>query len=117
MPTVPVGMRRREEAETVKLRVGLTLASAIDTTAVIITKAPGGDVQLTCGGVPMLAPGEQAGDAAADPQQQQGTLLGKRYVDEAGTIELLCTKNGPGSLALDGVALSVQAAKPLPSSD
>jgi hypothetical protein len=43
--------------------------------------------------------------------------LGKRYVDEAGTIEVLCTKPGDGALALDGQPLEVKSAKPLPSSD
>ncbi|MCD4533036.1 hypothetical protein LRP67_02940 [Nocardioides sp. cx-169] len=100
-----------------KLRVGQTLSSAVDNTAVIITRAPEGDVELTCGGVPMLAPGTEAGPATADPNQLTGTLLGKRYTDDAATIELLCTKNGLGTLALDGSPLAVQAAKPLPSSD
>jgi hypothetical protein len=46
-----------------------------------------------------------------------GTLLGKRYVSEAGDLELLCTKPGQGSLACDGKLLVVKGAKPLPSSD
>ncbi len=43
--------------------------------------------------------------------------MGKRYVDEAGTIELLCVKPGKGTLALDGAALVLKEAKPLPASD
>ena len=31
-----------------------------------------------------------------------GTQIGKRYVDDADTIQLLCTKAGQGTLALDG---------------
>ena len=46
-----------------------------------------------------------------------GTQIGKRYVDGADTIQLLCTKAGQGTLALDGSPLQVQAAKPLPASD
>ena len=46
-----------------------------------------------------------------------GTQLGKRYVDAAGTLELLCTKPGKGSLAAGGEPLALKAAKPLPSSD
>jgi hypothetical protein len=46
-----------------------------------------------------------------------GTQIGKRYVDEADTIQLLCTKAGSGTLALDGTPLLIQAAKPLPASD
>lgn len=99
------------------LRVGEALASAVDATQVIITKAPTDDVELTCGGVPMVAKGAPAPEATADPAQQGGTLLGKRYVDAAGTIEVLVTKPGEGSLALGGEVLAQAGAKTLPSSD
>jgi hypothetical protein len=46
-----------------------------------------------------------------------GTQLGKRYADETVGIELLCTKAGEGSLALNGEPLLLKEAKPLPSSD
>jgi hypothetical protein len=46
-----------------------------------------------------------------------GTQIGKRYVDEADTFQVLCTKAGGGTLALDGKPLVIQAAKPLPASD
>ena len=46
-----------------------------------------------------------------------GTQMGKRDVDEAGRVELLCVKAGRGSLAIDGVALKTKDAKSLPSSD
>ncbi|MCX7282717.1 MAG: hypothetical protein NTX28_01510 [Novosphingobium sp.] len=46
-----------------------------------------------------------------------GTLMGKRYVDAAGAFELLCVKPGKSSLSVDGVALSIKDAKPLPASD
>ena len=45
---------------------------------------------------------------------QHEVLLGKRYADEASGIELLCTKPGPGPLAVDGRPLVVKGAKPLP---
>jgi hypothetical protein len=44
-------------------------------------------------------------------------VLGKRYVDESDTLELLCTKPGEGELAVDGLPLRLKSAKPLPSSD
>lgn len=100
-----------------KLQVGQALISAVDTTTVIVTRAPEGDAVLTCGGAEMAPKGDPAPDASADPDQMTGTLLGKRYVDEAGTIEVLCSKGGDGGLAIDGRPLSVQDAKPLPSSD
>jgi len=94
------------------------LSSAVDATTVIVVRAPDGDVSVTCGGVEMYDP--KAGEApqgTADPAQSTGTQLGKRYTDDADTIELLCTKAGSGTLALDGAELTVKAAKPLPSSD
>lgn len=100
-----------------KLQVGQALVSAVDTTSVIVTRAPEGDVALTCGGAEMVPKGDPVPDVSADPTQMTGTLLGKRYVDEAGTIEVLCSKGGDGGLAIDGLPLSVQDAKPLPSSD
>jgi len=100
-----------------QLRVGLALASAVDTTTIIVTKVPEGDVDLTCGGVPMVPKGSQAPPVTADPAFLQGSLLGKRYIDEDGTIEVLCTKGGEASLALSGKLLVTAEAKALPSSD
>ena len=100
-----------------KLRVGLALASAVDATTVIVTRVPDGDVELTCGGVAMHPKGGAAPAGEADPAQLTGTLIGKRYVDPADTIEVLCTKAGEGTLALDGTPLVTAEAKALPSSD
>ena len=100
-----------------KLQVGQVLVSAVDTTAVIVTRAPAGEVSLTCGGVPMAAAGEVPSGAPADPAHTGQALIGKRYVDLAGTIEVLCTKPGTSALALDGQLLAIREAKPLPASD
>ncbi|GAB3779848.1 hypothetical protein [Nocardioides pacificus] len=100
-----------------KLRVGQALASAVDATNIIVTRVPDADVALTCGGVEMHAKGAAAPEATPDPEQMGGTLLGKRYVDADDTIEVLCTKPGEGTLALDGKPLVTAEAKALPSSD
>jgi len=100
-----------------ELKVGQALISAVDETSVIVTKAPAGEAVLTCGGLEMYPKGGQAHQGEADPAQLDGSLLGKRYVDEAGTTEVLCTKGGKGTLALNGSPLAIQAAKPLPASD
>ncbi len=106
----------------VQFRAGQQLVSAVDTTAVIVIRAPEVECTLTCGGVAMTAP-DQAGSvqsapaAEPDPSLMGGTQIGKRYVDEADTIQVLCTKAGHGTLALDGKPLVIQAAKPLPASD
>ena len=101
-----------------QLKPGTRLRSAVCATEVMIVAAPKQDVSLTCGGAAM-APLDAPRTAAASPSPDAsgGTLLGKRYVSEAGSLELLCTKPGQGSLACDGKPLVVKGAKPLPSSD
>jgi hypothetical protein len=103
----------------VNLKVGQSLVSTTDTTTVIVVRAPQGDFVITCGGAEMV----DAKQAASTPKTQalanqaNGTQLGKRYENSAGTLELLCTKPGTSSLAADGEAMSLKAAKPLPASD
>ena len=101
-----------------KPRVGQSLVSAIDSTAVIVVKAPEDDVTITCGGVEMVEKGQEPpAGATADPAQQAGTQLGKRYADDGVGIELLCTKGGEGTLAVNGTPVPLKDAKPLPASD
>jgi hypothetical protein len=99
-----------------KPRVGQTLASTVDATTVIVIRAPENDLEITCGGAAMVDPrGQEAG--AADPTQMDGSQLGKRYADDEFGVELLCTKAGEGTLAVNGRPLPLKAAKPLPASD
>ncbi|MFL6240220.1 MAG: hypothetical protein ACJ735_12085 [Actinomycetes bacterium] len=101
-----------------KLRVGQTLASTVDVTTVVVVRAPDDDVALTCGGAEMVDAKEApATKGAADPDASAGTQLGKRYVDGGDTVELLCTKAGEGTLAIDGEPLVIKQAKALPASD
>lgn len=99
-------------------KAGTRLKSAVCSSELMIVVAPAGDVELTCGGAPVI---DLAADAPAgaeiDPDQKQGTQMGKRYTNEAGDIEILCTKPGEGGLALGGTPLEIKGAKPLPSSD
>lgn len=100
-----------------KLNVGLALYSSVDSTAVIVVRAPDADVTITCGDAEMTTdkPAADAGDGTAG--SATGTLLGKRYADEELGLELLCTKAGPGALAVNGAPLEIKQAKPLPASD
>lgn len=102
-----------------QLKAGSRLRSAVCATEVMVIAAPAGaDIQVTCGGVAMIAPNETApAGATMAPDASKGTVLGKRYVNQAGTLELLCTKPGAGSLGLDGELLTLKEAKALPSSD
>jgi hypothetical protein len=101
----------------VKYRAGQQLVSAVDSTAVIIIRAPTAECTLTCGGAEMATAGQPVTAAEPDRSLMGGTQIGKRYVDEADTLQVLCTKGGDGTLALDGKPLVIQAAKPLPASD
>ena len=100
-----------------QLKPGTRLRSAVCPTEVMIVAAPKSDVTVTCGGVAMAGLDAAPAGGAPRPDASGGTLLGKRYVNEAGDLELLCTKPGQGSLACDGKPLVVKGAKPLPSSD
>jgi hypothetical protein len=70
---------------------------------------------LRCGSAPIVeAGGPRAGDL--DPAFADGSVMGKRYVDEAGA-ELLVTKPGAGSLSVGEIRLAFKEVKPLPASD
>jgi len=99
------------------LQPGSRLQSSVCDTELSVVNAPGGDVSITCGGAPMAGPtsAERSGEMAAEAAG--GTALGKRYVNEDESLEVLCTKPGDGSLALGGTPLSLKEAKPLPASD
>ena len=102
-----------------KAKIGQTLASAVDATTVVVVRWPDAELEVTCGGVSMVDPkGPDAGmKGTADPAQAAGTQLGKRYVADDVGVELLCTKAGTGTLAVNGTALELKTAKPLPASD
>ena len=100
-------------------RIGTILSSTTDATTVIVIRWGDSAMEVTCGGVPMVdarAP-EATATSTADPAERAGTQMGKRYADDEAGIELLCTKAGQGTLAVDGRALSIKSARPLPSSD
>lgn len=98
-----------------ELRPGLKLKSAVCSTEIIVVSGSG-DLDVTCGGVTMIDPGGEAGDATAVDGLTEGTLMGKRYTDGEG-LEVLCTKAGDGSLGVGQTALSLKEATALPASD
>jgi hypothetical protein len=101
-----------------KPRVGTTLSSTTDDTTVVVVRWGSADLDLTCGGAPMVV-GRPAPEDRREPTAAagEGTRLGKRYTDEGAGVELLCTKPGTGDLVLDGAVLRIKDAKPLPASD
>lgn len=97
------------------MKPGTKLKSTVcDTEVMIIRTVP--DAIFACGGAPMVE-GRGGAREAIDPAFAEGTKMGKRYADAAGTVELLCIKPGAGSLSLGSVALHPKDAKPLPASD
>jgi hypothetical protein len=96
------------------MKPGTKLKSTVCGTEVMVIRGSG--VAVECGGAPMVE--ERPAEAGAlKAGFAQGTQIGKRYVDAAGTLELLCVKQGQGSLSIGGVPLQLKDAKPLPASD
>lgn len=101
-----------------QLKPGLKLRSAVCDAEVVVVRAPAAEVELGCGGAPLVPDGEDVpAGAELDGSLGDGPLMGKRYADEELGVELLCTRPGTGALTVDGRPLLVKGAKPLPSSD
>jgi hypothetical protein len=86
----------------------------------IVVKAPREPIVITIGGAPVST--DPAGErtvagSGASSESGTGSLLGKRYVDATGTLELLCTRAGPGLPAAEGDVLTVKSVTPLPATD
>lgn len=100
-----------------ELAAGSRWKSVVCDTEVVVVRPPDSPKVLGCGGADMAPIAGDAPRGAIDPALSDGTLLGKRYAEEASGIEILCTKAGQGTLTLDGERLEIKGAKPLPSSD
>lgn len=99
------------------IKTGARLKSNVCDTEVMIIACADTSVTISCGGESMIDASANKTGTSLDPAYAAGTLLGKRYVNAAGKIELLCVKAGKGSLAVNNEALVLKDAKPLPSSD
>ncbi|MBV9996847.1 MAG: hypothetical protein JO127_16720 [Caulobacteraceae bacterium] len=100
------------------LKPGSRWKSSVCTAEVVVVKPPKGEVSLECGGASMVALSEQKPEGlAVDPAHASGVQTGKRYFDEETGIEVLGSKPGAGSLAVNGRPLQLREAKALPASD
>ena len=99
-----------------QLKAGTRLESTTCTTQGVVVKAPGDDVDVRCGGAPMVEVGT-GGDKEPITFEGEPTLMGKRYADEELGLELLCSAPGDGALSVGDTPLLIKGAKPLPSSD
>ena len=101
-----------------EIKPGARLRSAVcDAEFIVVKWGADANGELRCGGRPVLAMDEPKPDGVAADGFTDGSLIGKRYTDEAGEIEVLCTKAGTSSLSLGDAALQLKDAKPLPASD
>jgi hypothetical protein len=99
------------------LKPGLRLSSRVCETEFVVIKGTG-DHALECGGAPAVPVGDPAShQGGISDDLSGGTLLGKRYTDADGAVEVLCTKPGTGTLTFDGQVLTLKESKPLPASD
>src|SRR5260370_5669880 len=81
-----------------KLTPGSRLRSAVCDTEVIAVRAPAEDLDLRCGGQPMVPLGEgPPAGGALEAAFADGTALGKRHTDGTGDLAVLCTEPGSGS--------------------
>jgi len=99
------------------IKTGARLQSQVCDTQVIVVRSSERLDDLRAGGVPMVPlDAEKSADAELDPNFSDGTVMGKRYIDDSGA-ELLVTKAGAGSLSIGDTPLDLKTAKPLPASD
>ena len=96
------------------MKPGTKLKSRVCTTEVMVIRC--GEGSIECGGTPMTE-ADCTEKGTIDPAHAGGTFMGKRYVDEARGMELLCLKAGKGSLSIDGEPLVRKDPKSLPASD
>lgn len=99
------------------LKVGGRLKSDTCNGEVMVVVAPTDEVEITCGGQPMIDSSADSSGAAINPDHAVGIAIGKRYVTEAGDVELLCVKAGEGSLAVNGALMLQKDTKQLPKTD
>ena len=99
------------------IKTGTRLQSQVCDTQVIVVRSSESLDDLRAGGVAMIPlDADKSADAELDPNFSDGTVMGKRYIDDSGA-ELLVTKAGAGSLSIGATPLELKTAKPLPASD
>lgn len=99
----------------IQIKPGIRLYSTVCDTEIMVIKGMG-EESLKCGGVVMATSASQRVSKFQDDQIQK-SLIGKRYINNDGTLEVLCTRPGAGNLTVDNENLIIKQAQALPSSD
>lgn len=102
-----------------QLKPGSRLRSTVCETEVVVVRVPAdADVDLRCGGAPMVPTSDpEAHVGAPVPGLADRTAVGKRYASDPHDVEVLATKSGEGTLSIGADVLQRKLAKPLPASD
>ncbi len=101
-----------------ELKPGSRWKSAVCSAEMVVVRPPKSAGELQCGGHPVVAIADSVPEGLAlSADHSGGVLIGKRYTDEESGIEVLGSKAGQGSLAMDGRVMALKEAKPLPASD
>lgn len=98
------------------LMPGTRLKSTVCTTEIMVITAPPDEIEITCGGQPM-SQGDAGNGGSVHQDHAEGSVIGKRYTNEGGSLEVLCVKAGEGSLWAGGAAMKVKDATKLPKTD
>ncbi|KGI69228.1 hypothetical protein MJO55_19315 [Mycolicibacterium rufum] len=99
------------------IKNGTRLQSQVCDTQVIVVRSADSLDDLRAGGAPMVLVGDDVDSGLSlDGTLADGTVMGKRYVDDSGA-EVLVTKAGKGTLSIGDTPLTLKEAKPLPASD
>ena len=100
------------------LKMGARLKSTVCEGEIMVVIAPDAELEMTCGGAAMVDAGEAVTPSGeVHPELAVGVSMGKRYIDEAESLEGLCVKSGDGSLAANGALLLQKDTKKLPKTD
>lgn len=101
-----------------ELKSGMRIRSLVSAVEIVVVKAPGGEVDLRCGGHTMVPKSDEVVELLPIEPDHTGALaVGKRYSVDGGALEVMVTKGGEGLLSVGGAPLDPKDAKQLPSSD
>lgn len=98
-------------------KTGERLRSRVSAAQFVVVRADAGIADITCGGESLAREGEDSAVGQQTATDGPKIEIGKRYEDEAGTVELLCVSGGTGDLAVANSPLQLKMPKPLPASD